>query len=314
MAFLTVFTPTYNRGYLLNNLFESLLKQNIKNFEWIIVDDESTDDTEKIISEWSRRNNNFPIRYLKQQHGGKHRAINKGIKLAKGKFFFIVDSDDSLIENATELVEKWCKEIEDRKDIAGVSGMKISKGLFLGGDPKIDKGHNWVEASNLEREKYHLGGDKAEVYKTDILKKYSFPEFEGEYFITEAVCWNAIAADGYKIRWYSQPIYQCEYLEDGLTKNDANGISGSIENYKGYCYYISQCLKVKNVWGWSGNLRQYNKVAKALKKNWKQRADDLKITNGKYMLIRLVVFPCVYTAKFFYKSFCMLNVMFRKRG
>ena len=75
-----------------------------------------------------------------------------------------------------------------------------------------------MDASSLERRKLHIEGDKAEVFDVEVLKAHPFPEFDGEYFVTEAVCWNAIAANGYKIRWYHEPIYYCEYLEDGLTK------------------------------------------------------------------------------------------------
>lgn len=75
-----------------------------------------------------------------------------------------------------------------------------------------------------------MTGDKAEVYRTDILKKYPFPEFEGENFLTEDVIWNRIAIDGYRIRWFNHVIYICEYLEDGLTK----GKDRSINNFKGF--------------------------------------------------------------------------------
>lgn len=79
---------------------------------------------------------------------------------------------------------------------------------------------------DFEREKYNLTGDKAEVYKTEILKKHSFPEFDGEFFMIEDICWIQIVAKGYKIRWYDKPIYACEYLDDGLTKTEANDLKG----------------------------------------------------------------------------------------
>jgi hypothetical protein len=153
--------------------------------------------------------------------------------------------------------------------------------------------NQWVEASNLERSKYHLWGDKAEAYKTEILKKYLFPEFENEFFVTEAVCWDAIAADGYKIRWYDEPIYICEYLDDGLTKSGANELRGNMENYQGFCYYVSQCLRVKNMWNWSGNMRRYNKTARLLHKGFKTRAQDLNIKLEQYIFDSVVIVPFV---------------------
>ena len=92
---ITVFTPTYNRAYSLPRLYESLQKQTFKDFEWLIVDDGSTDNTVDMVTGWSKEGK-LTIRYIQMTNGGKHRAINKGVALAKGKLFFIVDSDDWL--------------------------------------------------------------------------------------------------------------------------------------------------------------------------------------------------------------------------
>ena len=240
MPFLTIFTPTYNRGYILSNLFESLQCQKCKDFEWIIVDDDSSDDTEELIRKFEPKG--FSIKYYRQKHGGKHRAINLGVKNAAGTWFFIVDSDDCLTDDATELIWEWTRDISDNM-ICGVAGLKISTtGKTWGGNPNFQL-DTFVEAGNLERKKYNLDGDKAEVYRTDILKKYPFPEFDNEYFVTEGVVWNAIAADGYKLRWHNRPIYVCEYLEDGLTKGGANAHKGHIANMHGYAVYVKQIME-----------------------------------------------------------------------
>lgn len=297
-AYITVFTSTYNREKLLYRLYDSLRNQQKKNFEWIIIDDASKDNTEDVVRGWIEDSKgDFVIRYYKQEHGGKHRALNRGFNLANGMYFFIVDSDDYLTENATAKVEEWGRFVENDSRIAGVSGLKVTEQGIVGGDPKIDSDKEWIEASNFERGKYNLWGDKAEVYKTEILKKYPFPEFEDEYFVTEAVCWDAIAADGYKLRWYNYPIYMCEYLEDGLTKSGANEMKGNIDNYNGFCYYVSQCLKVKCPWEWFGNLRRYNRVARALHKNWVQRSRDLRIDLYAYIKIMLWTMPIIAVAK-----------------
>ena len=239
MPFLTMFTPSYNRGYLLPKLFESLQRQTCKEFEWIIVDDDSSDDTEEIVSQFVPKG--FTIKYYRQRHGGKHRAINLGVKNAAGTWFFIVDSDDCLTDDAAELIGEWTRDISDNM-ICGVAGLKISTtGKTWGGDPNFQL-DTFVEAGNLERKKYNLDGDKAEVYRTDILKKYPFPEFDNEYFVTEGVVWNAIAADGYKLRWHNRPIYVCEYLEDGLTKGGANSHKGHMANINGYAVYVKQIM------------------------------------------------------------------------
>ena len=97
--FITVFTPTYNRGYLLPRLFSSLRNQSFKDIEWLIVDDGSTDNTHDVVMAFIEENI-IPIRYVFKRNGGKHQAINEGVKHAKGELFFIVDSDDMLPTNA----------------------------------------------------------------------------------------------------------------------------------------------------------------------------------------------------------------------
>jgi glycosyltransferase involved in cell wall biosynthesis len=217
---ITIFTPTFNRGYLLRNLYESLKRQTVYDFEWIVIDDGSTDNTNELFEVWKKEIEIFPIVYIKVKNGGKHRAINKGVELAKGKLFFIVDSDDYLEDDAVASIIKWESTIKDSKHLyAGISG---SRGY--GVNELIGKTFDgeYVDATSLERIQYNIHGDKAEVFYTHILKKYKFPEFEGETFLTENIVWNKIAYDGYKIRWFNQIIYICNYLEDGLTKAGTN--------------------------------------------------------------------------------------------
>lgn len=213
---ITVFTPTFNRGYIIENLYKSLQRQSYKNFQWIVIDDGSKDDTEKLFEKWTNEDNLFDITYKKVKNGGKHRAINRAIEIAEGELFFIVDSDDYLTDHALEKVIKWEETIKNKNEFAGVAGVRgYSINSRIGNTFKGE----YIDATSLERNKNNITGDKAEVFYLDILKKYKFPEFEGEKFVTEKVVWNQIAYDGYKIRWFNEIIYICDYLEDGLTKS-----------------------------------------------------------------------------------------------
>lgn len=229
----TVFTPTYNRAKLLPTIFASLKSQSVKDFEWVIVDDGSTDDTEKVVAEFTVDDCGFPIVYEKQQNGGKHRAINHGVKLASGRLFFIVDSDDFLTEDAIATVIKWESELPEGK-WAGVAGQKghIIKDEAIGSTFSGE----YKDATSAERPLYNIFGDKAEVVYTSVLTEYPFPEFDGEKFITENAVWLAIARDGYKFRWFNKIIYKGEYLECGLTDNyeklQRNNPLGYLYNYK----------------------------------------------------------------------------------
>lgn len=294
---LTIFTPTYNRAYTIEQLYKSLKNQTCYDFEWLIIDDDSADNTEELIKNWINKENKFEIRYYKQKHGGKHRAINRAIELAKGQFFFIVDSDDFLTNNAVELVNKWCTLICNEEKIAGVAGLREDKnGQIIGGKIEFDK-NTYVDATNFERIKLNLVGDKAEIYKTEILKKYKFPEFEGEYFVTEDVCWMSIAYDGYKIRWYNQPIYICEYLDDGLTKSGANDYEGHRKNYKGYCYYISKCLVVKPFIEKMLHIKEYNDTQKKISNSLLKRAHDIDKSIFVYILYIYIGIPLGYVLR-----------------
>lgn len=216
---ITIFTPTYNRRQLIERLYQSLLSQTQKNFEWLVIDDGSTDNTENYFTDLLAKQQPFPTRYIKQENGGKHRAINKGVQNANGELFFIVDSDDYLTEDAIEKINNWIGSLDGSKKWAGVSGLRgFSKNKNVG---QRNNRHHFVDAQNCERRKYHLLGDKAEVYFTNVLRQYPFPEIPGENFISEEIVWNAIARDGYYIRWFNEIIYICSYLEGGLTKDNS---------------------------------------------------------------------------------------------
>lgn len=209
----TVFTPTYNRAYIISKLYESLCLQTCQSFEWLVVDDGSIDDTENLIASFIEENK-INIRYIKRQNGGKHRAINQGIQLAKGDLFFIVDSDDYLSQNAIDTLLYYYRQIEFDDFFAGVSGVRVTfTGERIGGI----LGYEVLDCSSLDlRMKYRVGGDMAEAFKTSVLKEYMFPEFDKEYFCPEALVWNRISLK-YKLRFTNAPIYKCEYRSDGLT-------------------------------------------------------------------------------------------------
>ena len=74
----TVFTPTFNRAYTLPRVYESLKSQTFKNFEWLIVDDGSSDGTADLVKMWQNEGA-LTIRYFYQINRGKHIAINRGV-------------------------------------------------------------------------------------------------------------------------------------------------------------------------------------------------------------------------------------------
>lgn len=236
----TVFTPTYNRAKLLSKLYDSLKAQTSFDFEWLIVDDGSQDDTVAVVEGFIKEPNNFPIRYYLQENHGKHVAINYGVQLAHGEMFFIVDSDDWLPNNAIELIHSFFAEINELNGYAGVAGLKLyGNGNIVGST----FGGKCIDCTSLERAKHSISGDKAEVFYTELLKRYPFPVFEGENFLSEEIVWNRIARDGYKFRWFNEGLYFCEYLEDGLSKTS----NKELNNFNGYKLVIKELLTYKEI-------------------------------------------------------------------
>lgn len=123
MSNITVLTPAYNRGKLLEKLYESLCAQDCKDFEWLIVDDGSTDDTSERV-EQMKQTADFPISYHKKENGGKHTALNYAYQFIKAPLTFIVDSDDSLTVDAISCVNEIYKKYKNESDLCGFSFLR----------------------------------------------------------------------------------------------------------------------------------------------------------------------------------------------
>lgn len=215
MPLVTVFTPTYNRATLLPRLFESLSKQTCLDFEWLIVDDGSIDETEQLVNtNFKAAETKFEIRYFKKENGGKHTAINRGLELAKGDLFFIVDSDDILTPDAIETIKKDYLSIKDNPKLCGIGYLRgYDSDKVIG-----DKYSNDRFISNFIDERYNRGvdGDKAEVWLTKYLKEFRYPEYKGEKFISESVAWVWLA-ERYDMLFVNKIIYITEYQKGGLS-------------------------------------------------------------------------------------------------
>lgn len=217
MAFdykITVFTPTYNRAYILDTLYQSLRRQSYRDFEWVIVDDGSTDETKSLVSGWMAEGNPFPIRYHWQENGGKCRAVNTGLSLARGELFFTVDSDDYLTDDALEKLALWESQLPRDQKYCGVSG---NLGTSRTQTPNTPLAEPFFDGTLLDR--YGpVTGERALAFYTEIHRKYLYPDCPGEKFMTEAVTWNRMAHDGYRMRFYNDIIWIYEYKPDGLTR------------------------------------------------------------------------------------------------
>lgn len=237
---ITVCTPTYNRAYIIENLYQSLRRQTFTDFEWVVVDDGSSDDTENLFQEWIKQEDTFQIIYYKQKNSGKHCAVNKGLDLATGEIFFVVDSDDYLTDDALEKMDRWFREIDRNSSFAGIvanKGQSVKETCnLLFQKSYIDT--DFLRAQDYkEDDKFVLRGERAIAFYTQIHRQYKYPVFENEKFVTEAVVYNRIAHDGYKMRYYNDIVWVYEYKEDGLTKS---GFKLFLENPQGYGLWLRE--------------------------------------------------------------------------
>lgn len=242
---ITILTPTYNRASLLRRLYTSLVKQTCKEFVWLVIDDGSSDETQQLIKEFQDENL-LSIYYEKQVNGGKHRALNKGIAQITTPLTYIVDSDDYLPDNAVEVILCYYEKYRERQDLCGYSFLRCYEDgtvntAYFKVDEEIDTFCNIRINGNI-------GGDKAEVFYTDILKEYPFPEYEGEKFLPEDLVWMQMSGK-YQMVHINKCTYISEYLEGGLTKTGrAMKIYSPIGMMHRSWVYLADknvCLKVK---------------------------------------------------------------------
>lgn len=241
----TIITPAYNRANLLPRLYESLVRQKCSDFEWLVIDDGSTDSTEELIGRY-REAGIVKIRYEKQKNAGKHTALNRGIAMIQSELTFIVDSDDYLPDDSVETILAYHEKYKGTEGLCGYSFLRchedgrVNTAYF----PKDEQISTYLET----RINGNIGGDKAEVFYTELLRKYPFPVFEGEKYMPEDAVWMQMSGP-YKMVHINKNIYICDYLEGGLTrtgrKMKIHSPKGMVLRSRIYLQNPKTCLKVK---------------------------------------------------------------------
>ena len=200
----TVFTPTFNRASKLERPFLSLQAQIYHNFEWLIVDDGSTDDTEAVVRDLIAKAN-FTTRYFRQDNSGKHIAFNRAVQEARGELFVCLDSDDECLPDALEKFVSCWQSIpgSDKDNFSGVAGMCIDQNGDLVGT-KFPK--DILDSDSMEiRYRYRVKGEKWGFLRTAVLIQFPFPTDLRRTCLPESVVWNAIARH-YKTRFINEVL------------------------------------------------------------------------------------------------------------
>ena len=202
---ISVFTPTYNRASFLHVAFESLKKSTFLNFEWVIADDGSADDTAAVVAQM-KKTAPFEIVYLPLPHRGKMRTMNEGVQHCRGRYFFELDSDDEILPDALEkLLAVWQQLNQPEQYYAVVGRCCLQDGTLLG--ELFPETVNEMSSKEFGRYRArHDMGACMSLARTDVIKQYPFPVPEELNFVPEATAWRRILLT-YKEYYTNIPVY-----------------------------------------------------------------------------------------------------------
>lgn len=294
---ITIFTPTYNRLYTLGALYESLCGQSYKDFEWLVIDDGSTDGTCAKIAEWSREGK-IAIKYHFKENGGKMSAHNFALTKAEGEWFMCVDSDDSLcgsdvLQNMIEFWENTIKsELPKGVKVENLCGILSYIHTYIHKQVNI-KEHNLqfplnVKVSSFsELYKNGFNGELALLIKTDIIKLYPYPYFEGENFITDDFVFEQIE-EKYKMLLLPMFSQYRNYQNDGYSYNYRKLL---LTNPLGYRAFNNQRVGLKK-FNHTKNVINYIALCLRIK-------DGTMLSGSANKLLTILLFP-LGVAKYFY--------------
>jgi glycosyltransferase involved in cell wall biosynthesis len=289
----TVFTPTFNRKELLPRVYNSLKKQTYRNFEWVVIDDGSTDGTDELIKQWQKEAD-FEIIYQWQPNQGKHFAYNAVAKIARGELFTSIDSDDEVTPNNLERLKFYWDNFtdEEKRTVGGISFPCLDQhGKLVG-----NKFPNDYEISDL-MEMYlikKVEGEKGGMLQTKAFKMYPFPEHIKNVVVPEGSFMYKFARD-WKMCFINEPmrIFWIEGRTDSLSLFSTN-----IKNYAGTHYghlsFINNNMRffTRRPKLLAGEATRYAKLSFHLGINIKEQYKQLKPWSSK--LLWLCFLPLGY--------------------
>jgi len=235
----SVVTATYNRAHLLPRTYESLEAQTFRDFEWLVVDDGSTDGTDSLVREWTRESS-FPIRYLSQEQGGKHLALNHAASVARGRFLASVDSDDWYLPTTLERFLATWESIDPgiRDSFVGVVGLCSDPDGHVIGDtfpePVLDATYTEL------RETYRVTGDNVGCARTDVIRRFPYPVIPGERLYIEIIVLDRISRE-YRARCVNEVLQVVDYQADGMSTGRRGQFVGNPKTAA--LYFREQCSR-----------------------------------------------------------------------
>lgn len=239
--FVTVFTPTYNRANLIGRVFESLMAQTFRDFEWIIIDDGSTDSTSDVVNGFKLRAD-FPIKYIARENRGKVASINEALDYAAGEFFLVFDSDDWCTKSALEGFHRAWSKLDrcEQNDYCAVSCLKAyQNGSIVGEDYS---GIRQFGGSYIDRFNKRIKGDKWEFIRTSVHRSAKYDLADGERYMAPEYAWLLMGVK-YKTIFLNEVLSIIEYQADGISRNN---LKYRVNNPKSAArfYSLASCVAV----------------------------------------------------------------------
>lgn len=293
---LTIFTPTFNRAKELIRCYESLKKQNYNDFEWLIIDDGSTDETRTVVNSFINEQK-IMIRYVHQSNQGKQAAWNHAISLAKGEFFCGLDSDDTLIGDALVTTMQEADSIKDVTHIIGVRCLAIRNSTQQPDGKELmrqTQENSWFK----EWESPHLLGERIDILKTNIINQFHYPVSKKIKFIPEIWFYTTTASKGYHFLYSNNALslFYDEAEENRLSK------SNLYEHAEGHFISRSALLKtvpficwMRNPAGLFKTIVRFSQVSAVKRKNFQE------IRQGVGLYWALLLYPVIKLFKLWKK-------------
>lgn len=283
MKSITIFTPTYNRAHLLEKAYNSLIKQNDRNFIWMIIDDGSIDDTEALVKKWLN-DKKINIEYHKIENGGKANAFNYAIEKSTSDYFlFSLDSDDSLVDNAISILNEHINKYKDYNIINFINSVSNKKNNGYEVEKLCDRSYFDVLNDNI------LNTETVNLFKTSYLKQYRFPKIENEKFFTEAFIFYQMNCP---VKWTNIILEEATYLNDGLTNNTSKLF---VNNPKSWYLYnklrLENAKKMKYIIKYTIYLISFGLLSKS----------NSILKDGRNKLLTILLFPVGFIGMFFLK-------------
>ena len=228
--FFTVFIPTYNRGYCIDKVLLSCEQSTFKDFEVVLVDDGSSDDTQQVV-ENTKEKLSYTLIHEWQENQGKHMAFNRAVSVANGKYFLTLDSDDTLLpDGLSKLYQDWV-ELEAKNDDTFAS---IEFRCLEEGTPSSAVIEPYLDSTYVERRlTCPTTGEKRSAYRLEVLKEYPYPQYEGEKYCRPGLI-DIRMAKKYKTRFVNSVVIDVGHFEDGIGANRRKIIVNAPQAYRHY--------------------------------------------------------------------------------